>query len=62
MSDMGFEAPDADAEEQHQEAVPAEADEATGESGESGQIPLETNDADRAEQWRSVSADDDEYR
>lgn len=64
MSDMSFEAPDADTEEQHQDAVPAEAedDEAVVESGESGQTPLEANDADRAEQRRIVSADDDEYR
>ena len=59
MSDMGLEAPDADAAEQHQDAVPQadnEADIAVT------QPPLEANEADAAEQEQELDAGDDEYR
>jgi len=66
MSDQGFEAPEADAEEQHQEVLPAEdtdeeAEEA-GQAGEGEEAPLEADEADRAEQQRVITVDDDEYR
>jgi hypothetical protein len=60
MSDMGLEAPDADAAEQQQDAVPeAENDEKVALT----QPPLEANEADAAEQEQELEAvDDDEYR
>jgi hypothetical protein len=54
MSDMGLEAPDADAAEQGQDAIPG--------SGDADEFPLEASPADRAEQARELSLDDDEYR
>lgn len=60
MSDMGLEAPDADAAEQQQDAVPeAENDARVALT----QPPLEANEADAAEQEQELEAvDDDEYR
>jgi hypothetical protein len=59
MSDMGLEAPDADAAEQQQDAVPeAEDDIAVTVT----QPPLEANEADAAEQEQELDAADDEYR
>jgi hypothetical protein len=65
MSDMGLdepdiEAPDADAAEQHLDAVP-EPD-TNDEAPEVAEPPLEVNAADAAEQARVVRPDDDEYR
>jgi len=57
MNDMGLEAPDADAAEQDQDAVPV-----AGDAGQPNEPPLEANQADTAEQAREVSLDDDEYR
>jgi hypothetical protein len=57
MSDMGLEAPDADAAEQGQDAIPG-----SGDADEFGEFPLEASPADRAEQARELSLDDDEYR
>jgi hypothetical protein len=57
MSDMGLEAPDADAAEQDQDAIPG-----PGDADELGEFPLEVSAADRAEQARELSLDDDEYR
>jgi hypothetical protein len=57
MSDMGLEAPDADAAEQDQDAIPV-----PGDADEFGEFPLEASPADRAEQARELSLDDDEYR
>jgi hypothetical protein len=57
MSEMGLEAPDADAAEQDQDAVPVAGD-ASGPT----ELPLEANQADTAEQSREISLDDDEYR
>ena len=59
MSDMGLEEPDADAVEQHQDAVPDAEDDATGGAT---QPPLEANEADAAEQEQQLAAADDEYR
>jgi hypothetical protein len=57
MSDMGLEAPDADAAEQDQDAIPV-----PGDADELDDFPLEVSPADRAEQARELSLDDDEYR
>jgi hypothetical protein len=59
MSDMGLEAPDADAAEQQQDAIP--------ESENNSEVavtrlPLEANEADAAEQEQELTAADDEYR
>jgi hypothetical protein len=59
MSDMGLEAPDADAAEQHQDAIPDDEDLAEVEQLD---VPLEANLADASEQARSLGPDDEEYR
>jgi len=59
LSDDELEAPDADAAEQAQDAVPADADD---EPGLPAEMPLEANQADTAEQARELGPDDDEYR
>jgi hypothetical protein len=59
MSDMGLEAPDADAAEQQQDAVPESENNA--EVGVT-RLPLEANEADAAEQEQELNAADDEYR
>jgi hypothetical protein len=59
MSDMGLEAPDADAAEQNMDVFP---DDDTDELEEVEELPLEADEADTAEQERTVSVDDDEYR
>lgn len=60
LSDEELEAPDADAAEQAQEAIPAVADE--DDPGQLTETPLEANQADTAEQARELGLDDDEYR
>jgi hypothetical protein len=66
VSDMDLEAPDADAAEQHLDAVPDAED--NDEGGELGQLaesahgPLEADQADASEQARVVGPDDDDYR
>ena len=60
MSDKGLEAPDADLAEQEMDAVPGDMD--ADEPDLPGELPLEANEADAAEQARPVSLDDDEYR
>ena len=59
MSDMGLEAPDADAAEQQQDAVPKAENDA---DVSPTQPPLEANEADAAEQEQDLGAADDEYR
>jgi hypothetical protein len=59
MSDKALEAPDADAAEQDQDAIPAPED---AEAGDEAEFQLEVSAADRAEQARELSLDDDEYR
>jgi hypothetical protein len=55
MSEESLETPEADAAEQHAEAVPAAAEPAAR--------PLESDEADAAEQAREVPATgDDDYR
>jgi hypothetical protein len=58
MSDMGIEAPDADAAEQQQDVVPDTDDDVTP----SVAPPLEANEADAAEQDQELDPGDDEYR
>jgi hypothetical protein len=60
LSDDELEAPDADAAEQGQDAIPA-ADDAD-ELEALTEVPLEANQADSAEQARELNVDDDEYR
>jgi hypothetical protein len=60
MTDKGLEAPDADAAEQEQDAIPELEDD--DELEELEEFPLEANEADTAEQAREVSLDDDDYR
>lgn len=58
LSNEELEAPDADAAEQSQDAIPAADDELD----ELTELPLEANQADSAEQARALNLDDDEYR
>ncbi len=59
MSEESLETPEADAAEQHAEAVPAAAEAAD----EPAELPLEADEADAAEQAREVpSTGDDDYR
>jgi hypothetical protein len=60
MSDMGIEAPDADAAEQQQDAVPETDDDDVAPGVV--QPPLEANEADAAEQEQELDPGDDEYR
>ncbi len=60
MSDKGIEVPDADAAEQHTDALPE--DSGADELAELAEPPLEANEADSIEQAQTVSVDDDEYR
>jgi hypothetical protein len=64
MSEMGLEAPDADAAEQGQDVLPDVIDsDEFAEAELPEEVPLEANPADTAEQAREVGLDDeDEYR
>ncbi len=57
MSDMGLEAPDADAAEQEREIIPEPTD-----SDQRYETPLEADPGDTAEQTRALDLDEDEYR
>jgi len=59
MSNMGLEAPDADAVEQQQDVVPEAENDA---DVTVKQPPLEANEADAAEQDQELAEADDEYR
>ncbi|HEY3980292.1 MAG TPA: hypothetical protein VGM79_23660 [Streptosporangiaceae bacterium] len=59
MSEESLEAPEADAVEQHESADPGAAD---ADPDEPVAVPLESDEADAAEQARPVPADDDDYR
>jgi hypothetical protein len=59
MSEESLEAPEADAVEQHEAADPATADAGPDEPVT---VPLESDEADAAEQARPVPAGDDDYR
>lgn len=54
-SAMDIEAPEADAVEQHTPVRDAE-------NGNAGSVPLETDEADAADQRRVVELDEDDYR
>jgi len=54
-SEMDIETPEADVVEQH---TPVR----DGWNGSNGTVPLETNEADAAEQRRVVELDEDDYR
>jgi hypothetical protein len=58
---MSIEAPDADSAEQIRDAVP-EVDDGDDDQTEPQPLPLEADQADRAEQARALGLDDDEYR
>ncbi len=57
LSELDMETPEDDALEQHQEVI---ADET--ETGARREVPFDVNEADAAEQERSVGFDDDDYR
>jgi|HubBroStandDraft_5_1064220.scaffolds.fasta_scaffold2057724_1 hypothetical protein len=59
MSEESLEAPEADAVEQHEPADPATAE---ADADEPVTVPLESDEADAAEQARAVPAGDDDYR
>jgi len=60
LSNEELEAPDADAAEQGQDAIPGDAE--SDEQGPPAEPPLEADEADTAEQARELNVDDDEYR
>jgi hypothetical protein len=60
MSESDLEAPTADAVEQAQ--IVADDDEEPFGDDEPLEIPLDANEADAAEQHRTVELDDDDYR
>jgi hypothetical protein len=60
MSDMGLERPVPDSVEQDQDVIPE--DEEPGEADLRGEVPLEADEADRAEQQRVLELDEDDYR
>jgi len=62
LSELDIETPEGDAIEQHQDVV---EDEATAEETRTGarrEVPFDVNEADAAEQERTVGFDDDDYR
>jgi hypothetical protein len=58
LSEIGIETPEGDAIEQHQELVDNEDSSTRGPRA----VPYDVNEADAAEQDRSVGFDDDDYR
>jgi hypothetical protein len=58
MSESDLEAPTADSEEQ----IPGAADDESIDEGEFSELPLDVNEADAAEQQRTVELDEDDYR
>jgi hypothetical protein len=58
MSESSLEAPTADSVEQMQSV----ADEAEEPIDRPGDLPLDVNEADAAEQYRTVELDEDDYR
>jgi hypothetical protein len=59
MTERELDEPVADVVEQHQEVVP---DEDEPDETEADEVPLEANEADVAEQARTVRLSDDDYR
>ncbi|HEX9066478.1 MAG TPA: hypothetical protein VF843_15320 [Streptosporangiaceae bacterium] len=63
MTDRDAEGPVDDVVEQHQEVLPGEEEEQEESELHPGELPLEADEADAAEQARAVSTgDDDDYR
>jgi hypothetical protein len=64
MTEKRLEAPDADAAEQEQDAVPTadEPDDGLDSRAQRREPPLEVDPADAAEQDREVGDSDDDYR
>ena len=60
MSDMGLERPVPDSVEQDQDVIPE--DEGPDEGDLRSDLPLEVDEADRAEQQRVLDLDEDDYR
>jgi hypothetical protein len=60
MSDMGLERPVPDSVEQDQDVIPE--DEEPGDDELRREVPLEADEADRAEQQRVLDLDEDDYR
>jgi hypothetical protein len=58
---MSLEAPDADSAEQFRDLIP-DVDDDAEQQAEPEAVPLEADQADRAEQARALGLDDDEYR
>jgi hypothetical protein len=61
MSERDLETPEADAIEQDAEVVPEDTEDEAADPAD-GEVPLEVDPADRAEQQRSVGVADDDYR
>lgn len=61
MTDRGAEDPVDDVVEQHQELIPGDDDNEEEELPR-GELPLEADEGDAAEQARVVGLDDDDYR
>jgi hypothetical protein len=60
MSDMGLERPVPDSVEEDQDVIPE--DEEPGQDELRREVPLEADEADRAEQQRELELDEDDYR
>lgn len=62
MRDRDAEDPVDDVVEQHKAVVPGDEDNDQDSELPDGELPLEANEADAAEQARAVGPDDDDYR
>jgi hypothetical protein len=62
MTDRDAEGPVDDVVEQHQAVVPGDDDNDQESELPHGDLPLEADEADAAEQARSIGPDDDDYR
>ena len=62
MTDRGAEEPVDDVVEQHTEVLPDDQDDAEEAELHPAELPLEADEADAAEQARTVGRDDDDYR
>jgi hypothetical protein len=62
MTDRDAEGPVDDVVEQHAEVLPAEGEDDEESELRPGELPLEADAADAADQSRAVAMDDDDYR
>ncbi len=62
MTDRDVEEPVDDVVEQQHEVLPQEEDEKEEEELHPAELPLEADEADAAEQARTIEIDDDDYR